>query len=116
EWSIGTIFRGMYDFMWIQCIAVALVLAFPGIAMWLPNYLEDSPPASVVPAGAEDAVERDQLEQGDAYKDEPAPSTASDSEDKSKEPGKRRGSRAARSRSRRRASLRGIPRACASPG
>jgi tripartite ATP-independent transporter DctM subunit len=66
EWSIGTIFRGMGDFMWIQVIAVVLVLAFPQIAMWLPNALQDAPPSVVIPAGTEDAVERDALEKGDA--------------------------------------------------
>ena len=65
EWSVATIFKGMYDFMWIQCIAVVLVLAFPQIAMWLPEALEDAPPASFVPAGTEDVEERDALEAGD---------------------------------------------------
>ena len=77
EWSLSTIFRGMYDFMWIQCIAVVLVLAFPGIAMWLPNWLEEAPPAVVVPAGTEDAAERDALEERDSLKaDEPEPPAA----------------------------------------
>jgi tripartite ATP-independent transporter DctM subunit len=68
EWSISTIFRGMYDFMWIQVIAVALVLAFPQIAMWLPNALQEAPSANMVPAGTDDAVERDGLEAGDVMK------------------------------------------------
>ena len=68
QWSIGTIFRGMYDFMWIQVAAVALVLAFPQIAMWLPNALQDAPPEVVLPAGSEDGVERDALEAGDEMK------------------------------------------------
>jgi TRAP-type mannitol/chloroaromatic compound transport system permease large subunit len=65
EWSISTIFRGMYDFMWIQVIAVSLVLAFPQIAMWLPEALQDAPPEVVTPAGSEDRIERDALEAGD---------------------------------------------------
>jgi TRAP-type mannitol/chloroaromatic compound transport system permease large subunit len=65
EWSISQIFQGMYDFMWIQCIAVALVLAFPQIAMWLPEALQDAPSSVSSPAGTEDAVERDALEAGD---------------------------------------------------
>ena len=70
EWSIGTIFRGMYDFMWIQVAAVALVLAFPQIAMWLPQALEDAPPAVVIPAGTDDALERNSLEAGDEMKED----------------------------------------------
>jgi len=40
EWSMGTIYRGMADFMVIQVICVALVLVFPQIAMWFPQWLE----------------------------------------------------------------------------
>jgi TRAP-type mannitol/chloroaromatic compound transport system permease large subunit len=40
EWNLATIYRGMADFMVIQCVCVALVLAFPQIAMWLPQWLE----------------------------------------------------------------------------
>jgi tripartite ATP-independent transporter DctM subunit len=68
EWSLATIYRGMADFMVIQCIAVALVLVFPKIAMWLPDALEDQPgmqvPLSPAEAGAEDKA-RDELESGD---------------------------------------------------
>jgi TRAP-type mannitol/chloroaromatic compound transport system permease large subunit len=81
EWSIGTIFKGMYDFMWIQCIAVALVLAFPQIAMWLPEALQDAPSSVSVPAGTDDAYERDTLEAGDVMKpDKPEAEEAKPSE------------------------------------
>ncbi|HUQ76667.1 MAG TPA: TRAP transporter large permease subunit, partial [Burkholderiales bacterium] len=40
DWSLSTIYRGMYQFMVIQCICVALVLVFPDIAMWFPRWLE----------------------------------------------------------------------------
>ena len=79
EWSLSTIFRGMYDFMWIQVIAVVLVLAFPQIAMWLPQALEDKPSSSA-PAGTEDLEERDALEKGDSYsEDREAPGSATSS-------------------------------------
>ena len=70
EWSISTIFRGMYDFMWIQCIAVALVLAFPQIAMWLPNALEDEPGAAAPATPDSEAGARETLEAGDTVKSE----------------------------------------------
>jgi tripartite ATP-independent transporter DctM subunit len=41
EWSLRTIYRGMYEFMVIQVLCVALVLIFPGIAMWFPNWLQE---------------------------------------------------------------------------
>jgi tripartite ATP-independent transporter DctM subunit len=39
KWSLGTIYRGMADFMIIQVIGLGLVIAFPQIAVWLPRYL-----------------------------------------------------------------------------
>jgi len=41
EWNLATIYRGMADFMVIQCICVALVVIYPSIAMWFPNWLQE---------------------------------------------------------------------------
>ena len=41
QWNLATIYRGMADFMVIQVIAVALVIVFPQIAMWFPNWLQE---------------------------------------------------------------------------
>ncbi len=40
QWSLSTIYRGMADFMVIQCICLALVLFIPDLAMWLPRALK----------------------------------------------------------------------------
>ena len=68
QWSLATIYKGMADFMVIQCIAVALVVAFPAIAMWLPEWLEgtEHPPAPLAPDEARSSERsRDWLEEGD---------------------------------------------------
>jgi tripartite ATP-independent transporter DctM subunit len=39
EWSLGTIYRGMFEFMVLQCIAVALLMIFPQIATFLPEQM-----------------------------------------------------------------------------
>jgi TRAP-type mannitol/chloroaromatic compound transport system permease large subunit len=39
EWSLATIYKGMFEFMALQCIAIAVILLFPGIATWLPEYV-----------------------------------------------------------------------------
>jgi len=39
QWPLSTIYRGMADFMIIQIIALFLVMMFPQIALWLPNFL-----------------------------------------------------------------------------
>lgn len=38
-WSLGTIYKGMFEFMAIQAIAIALIFLFPPIATWLPDLL-----------------------------------------------------------------------------
>ncbi|MGH7343467.1 MAG: TRAP transporter large permease subunit, partial [Candidatus Rokuibacteriota bacterium] len=37
QWSLGTIFKGMADYMVIQVIVLLLLLLFPQIALWLPH-------------------------------------------------------------------------------
>ena len=41
QWSLGTIYRGMADFLVIQIIALTLVMLFPEIALWFPRWLFD---------------------------------------------------------------------------
>jgi TRAP-type mannitol/chloroaromatic compound transport system permease large subunit len=43
QWSLGTNYRGMADFVVIQVIALLLVLFFPEIALWFPRWLFDQP-------------------------------------------------------------------------
>lgn len=37
QWSLGTIYKGMSDYMVIQVMVLALLLLFPQIALWLPS-------------------------------------------------------------------------------
>jgi tripartite ATP-independent transporter DctM subunit len=55
EWKLAMIYRGMADFMVIQVICVALVLAFPQIAMWLPNWNNERIKAQRMQGDAEPA-------------------------------------------------------------
>src|SRR6185436_11422257 len=38
EWSLGTIYKGMFEFMALQCIAIALLVVFPSVATWFPQH------------------------------------------------------------------------------
>jgi tripartite ATP-independent transporter DctM subunit len=38
-WSLATIYKGMFEFMGIQIVAIALIFLFPAIATWLPEQL-----------------------------------------------------------------------------
>jgi tripartite ATP-independent transporter DctM subunit len=39
EWDLSTIYAGMMQFMILQVIALILVMVFPQIALWFPNWL-----------------------------------------------------------------------------
>jgi TRAP-type mannitol/chloroaromatic compound transport system permease large subunit len=39
EWSLLTIYKGMFEFMVLQCIAIAVVMFVPKIATYLPEVL-----------------------------------------------------------------------------
>jgi tripartite ATP-independent transporter DctM subunit len=39
EWSLMTIYKGMFEFMLLQCIAIALVVIFPWIATSFPEHV-----------------------------------------------------------------------------
>jgi len=53
EWSLGTIYKGMFEFMILQCIAIGMIVAFPEIATYLPNKLREAANAVRVEAPAE---------------------------------------------------------------
>jgi tripartite ATP-independent transporter DctM subunit len=40
EWSLRTIYAGMFEFMVLQVIAIALIVIFPSIATWFPETLQ----------------------------------------------------------------------------
>jgi tripartite ATP-independent transporter DctM subunit len=57
QWSLGTIYKGMFDFMGIQCICILTVLFVPSIALWLPTTLSAKATAErMAPSSAEDAA------------------------------------------------------------
>ncbi|HEY7238145.1 MAG TPA: TRAP transporter large permease subunit [Burkholderiales bacterium] len=74
DWSMRDIYRGMYDFMVIQVLCVALVLAFPGIAMWFPGWLEagDRLATPLQKDDDDPAAARNALEAGDSLTNDAA--------------------------------------------
>jgi len=40
DWSLANIYHGMFQFMVLQVIAIAMIVAFPGIATWFPERLQ----------------------------------------------------------------------------
>jgi TRAP-type mannitol/chloroaromatic compound transport system permease large subunit len=43
EWDLKDIYGGMMQFMVIQVIGLILIITFPQIALWLPEYLYPTP-------------------------------------------------------------------------
>ncbi len=39
QWSLASIYGGMFEFMFLQVVALILIMLFPDIAMWLPRQL-----------------------------------------------------------------------------
>jgi len=39
-WSLATIYKGMFEFMILQCIAIGLIVWFPAIATAFPEQLQ----------------------------------------------------------------------------
>jgi hypothetical protein len=42
EWSLATIYKGMFEFMILQVIAIVLIIVFPKIATYLPEQLQEA--------------------------------------------------------------------------
>jgi TRAP-type mannitol/chloroaromatic compound transport system permease large subunit len=39
QWQLADIYRGMIQFMFLQLLALVLVMSFPQLALWLPGEL-----------------------------------------------------------------------------
>ena len=79
EWSLLTIYKGMFEFMALQVLAIALIVIFPAIATWFPETLQAEARA-VKTEDVDDSANRleedplkaaqDQLEQSDQQQEE----------------------------------------------
>ena len=58
DWSLATIYAGMFQFMIIQCICIAIVVAFPAIATWFPETLQAAARSQAVPEAYQKILER----------------------------------------------------------
>ncbi len=55
DWSLATIYKGMFQFMILQVIAIALLMLYPPIATWFPNYLQEEARKAPVERVVDDA-------------------------------------------------------------
>lgn len=57
DWSLGTIYKGMFQFMVLQCVAIILVMFVPSISTYLPEQLRAESRATVTEE-ADDSMNR----------------------------------------------------------
>jgi tripartite ATP-independent transporter DctM subunit len=66
EWPLLTIYKGMFEFMMLQCIAIALVIIFPSISIWFPTHLNEEARA-IRTEEVEDGVSLEDYQQPGGY-------------------------------------------------
>ena len=49
DWSLATIYGGMFQFMIIQVVCIGILIAFPQIAMWFPETLQAAARSEKIP-------------------------------------------------------------------
>jgi tripartite ATP-independent transporter DctM subunit len=69
EWSLLTIYKGMFEFMMLQIVAIALIVIFPAIATWLPQELQEAARA-VVTEEVDDSANRLEEDPLKGYQDQ----------------------------------------------
>jgi len=75
EWSLSTIYKGMGEFMILQCIAIAMIVLFPRIATEFPTILQEESRA-IKTEKVDDSMNR--------LEDDPAKATKEESEPEEK--------------------------------
>jgi tripartite ATP-independent transporter DctM subunit len=68
DWSLATIYRGMFEFMVLQCIAIALLVVFPAVATWFPERVHREHVSAEV-----EKIDDSQNRLEDAYEEAPPP-------------------------------------------
>ncbi|MBL8376332.1 MAG: TRAP transporter large permease subunit [Burkholderiales bacterium] len=77
EWPLATIYKGMFEFMILQIVAIVLLFVFPQIATWFPEQMQEASRNAKVEKVEDDAASLEQdtmestekvddLEKGDA--------------------------------------------------
>jgi TRAP-type mannitol/chloroaromatic compound transport system permease large subunit len=96
EWSLLTIYKGMFEFMMLQIIAIALVIIFPSIAIWFPQVLQAESRAIRTEEvdDSQHRLEEDPLkglgqQEGEQEEEEPDPGASLEEDELSKGKGKK---------------------------
>ena len=69
DWSLATIYNGMFQFMILQVICIGLVFYFPQIALWFPQTLQAAARAQQIPEEHKKIIEQ-QKKSGNSLEDD----------------------------------------------
>jgi tripartite ATP-independent transporter DctM subunit len=69
DWSLATIYNGMFQFMILQVICIGLVFYFPQIALWFPQTLQASARSQQIPDEYKKIIEQ-QKKSGGSLEDD----------------------------------------------
>jgi tripartite ATP-independent transporter DctM subunit len=58
DWSLATIYAGMFQFMMIQLVCIGILVAFPPIATWFPETLQEAARSEKIPEDYQKILER----------------------------------------------------------
>jgi tripartite ATP-independent transporter DctM subunit len=58
DWSLVTIYAGMFQFMIIQVICIGILVAFPPIATWFPHRLQEAARSEKIPEDYQKILDR----------------------------------------------------------
>jgi TRAP-type mannitol/chloroaromatic compound transport system permease large subunit len=61
DWSLMTIYAGMFQFMIIQVVCIGLLVAFPKIATWFPETLQEAARSQKIPEDHQKILDQQRL-------------------------------------------------------
>jgi tripartite ATP-independent transporter DctM subunit len=70
DWSLATIYRGMFQFMVLQVICIGALIYFPQISLWFPQTLQAASRAQKIPDEYQKIIEQQRNTPSTVYEDD----------------------------------------------
>ena len=70
DWSLATIYNGMFQFMILQVICIGLLIYFPQISLWFPQRLQAAARAEKIPEEYQKIIEQQRNRPSTMYEDD----------------------------------------------
>jgi hypothetical protein len=70
DWSLTTIYSGMFQFMILQVIVIGVLIYFPQISLWFPHRLHAAARAEKIPEEYQKIIEEQRKRSRSLYEDD----------------------------------------------